>query len=135
MRRQAEFFVGLAQGGRQEIGVAGLLATARERDLPFVVLNGVCPLRQEQVRRAIGFEERHEHSGPAVRMRRQVARRRRPEPLPPSEQETHSMHVGYGPPALLPGLPFPLPYEIWGGAVRPATRSWISSRSSWPGAE
>ena len=54
--RQADLLVRLAQGGRGEVGVLGVAAAARERDLARVALEVVAALGEDEMRLARGVD-------------------------------------------------------------------------------
>ena len=63
-RRQADLLVRLAQRGRGEVGVLGVAAAARERDLAGVALEVVAALGEDELQLARRVEvERGEHGG------------------------------------------------------------------------
>jgi hypothetical protein len=56
--------VGLAQGGRREVGVLRVAPAAGERDLARVAAQVVAPAGQHDRRLAVGVQEQgHEHGG------------------------------------------------------------------------
>src|SRR6185295_15318326 len=62
--READLLLGFAQRGREEVGIlAGMMPSARKRDLPLMVREMVRAAREEQARLAVEREERDEDGG------------------------------------------------------------------------
>src|SRR5204863_166262 len=70
-RVEADLLVRLAQRGRGQVRVLGIVAAAGERDLALMVRQEVRAPGEEQARLAVDGEQRHEHGGDRLAGRRE----------------------------------------------------------------